>query len=917
MNLVQRALRKSLILETKHPLYILFCALALAALSIFFTMTGLGFQTSQKQLISGEQRLMQLSDQIDQFEDFDTFVVAIENRDTSRSLDFLHALLPLLEKDRGNYLEVFYRMDPKHFKPWALLYLKKKDLLDLRDNLQEHQTFIRNLVQSPTLTNFFRQINDEMTSRMVGELFTGFLESKGKKEPMDLDFLIRTLREMEEWLKGGNSFNSPWGSLLTKKSWDKESEEGYFWTEKKHYLLLFVTPAKKGSGFTKASHSLTALRKAIAETQATFPGMKAGVTGLQALDMDEMEVAFNDMSLATLLSLTGLVVLLFLFWRGFRRSILEIITLLVALALTFGLTTLFIGHLNILSISFAPMLLGLGVDYGVHWFARYREELEVKGASKKEALEVSMIKLGPGILLAGLSAALSFLPLALTGFKGLAELGIICSMGLVMATMTTLFLLPALILLFDQGANNPQTTLRPNGVRPLLKLTKGRSLVLFILSIVGFGLSLWGVGNVKFDLNMLHLQSKKAESVLWEKKLIEGSRRSSMYGVILARSLEEVRKKTEALEGLPTISEVQSVKDLLPEEQEEKIDSLKRMKPLLAGVELLSSPREPVNLSELDNILGRIRFKMLDSSQSEWGVNKPLETEMRQVRDLIDNLRVYFHSLEAARLSHRLQTFETALIADLNDKLDLIHANISTRPMRLEDLPRPLLQRFVGNDHLYPIRVFPAQNIWEPEFLGKFVHDLQTVDPDAIGDPVTLYVFTKAFRDACIKAAIYAAVFIFVFLFVTFRSIISALMAMTPLIGGTLWTFGLMHAFGINLNLANSIFLPLVVGAGVEYGIIIVQRWRQREEVKKDTVLPFSTGMGVILAGLTTTVGFGSLTISDHQGLFSLGVLTTIGSLAILAAAVLFLPVLLQFLTKFRLFHLGNKNLSRSKGYKL
>jgi predicted RND superfamily exporter protein len=237
--------------------------------------------------------------------------------------------------------------------------------------------------------------------------------------------------------------------------------------------------------------------------------------------------------------------------------------------------------------------------------------------------------------------------------------------------------------------------------------------------------------------------------------------------------------------------------------------------------------------------------------------------------------------------------------------------------MRLEDLPRPLLQRFVGNDHLYPIRVFPAQNIWEPEFLGKFVHDLQTVDPDAIGDPVTLYVFTKAFRDACIKAAIYAAVFIFVFLFVTFRSIISALMAMTPLIGGTLWTFGLMHAFGINLNLANSIFLPLVVGAGVEYGIIIVQRWRQREEVKKDTVLPFSTGMGVILAGLTTTVGFGSLTISDHQGLFSLGVLTTIGSLAILAAAVLFLPVLLQFLTKFRLFHLGNKNLSRSKGYKL
>ena len=896
MNLVQRVLQKILITQTSYSLLTLFVAGILAVLSIFYTVRHLGFQTSQKQLISPEHRLIRLSEQIDQFEDFDTFVVAIENRDTSRSLNFLRALVPLLEKDRENYLQVFYRMDPRLFRPWALLYLKKKDLLALRDNLQEHETFIRNLVQSPTLTNFFRQINEEMASRMVGELFTGFLDEKksDNKEPLDLDFLIRTLQEMEEWLEGDTSFTSPWGSLLTKKSWDNEAEEGYFWTEKKGYLLLFITPAKKGSGFSKATHSLMALRKTIAQTQAAFPGIQAGVTGLEALDMDEMGVALHDMSLATLLSLTGLVVLLVLFWRGFRRPILEIIALLIALALTFGLTTLFIGHLNILSVSFAPMLLGLGIDYGVHWFARFREEQETQGASKKEALEATMIKLGPGILLAGLSAALSFFPLALTGFKGLAELGIICSMGLVMATMTTLCLLPALILLFDKDVNQPHVSSSRNRVRPLFKLTKGRSLILFILGVVGSGLSLWGAGNVKFDLNMLRLQSQKAESVLWEKKLVEGSRRSSMYGVILARSLEEVQKKTIALEKLPTVSEVQSVKDLLPDEQEEKIDSLKRMKPLLVGIEPLSRPEDPVNPSELDNTFGRIHFKMLDSSQSRWGVSKPLATQMKQVRDLIDNLRERLHSMEASQLSHGLQTFEGALIEDLNDKLNLIRANVNTRPMRIEDLPRPLHERFVGKDHLYLIRVFPAQNIWEPELLGKFVHDLQTVDSDAIGDPVTLYVFTKAFRDACIRAALYAALFIFVMLLLTFRNFISTLMAMAPLIAGTLWTFGFIHCFGVNLNLANSIFLPLVVGAGVEYGIIIVQRWRQQDIA--GVALPFSTGQGVILAGLTTTVGFGSLTISDHQGLYSLGLLTMIGSLVILAAAILFLPSLLQLL---------------------
>jgi predicted RND superfamily exporter protein len=489
--------------------------------------------------------------------------------------------------------------------------------------------------------------------------------------------------------------------------------------------------------------------------------------------------------------------------------------------------------------------------------------------------------------------------LALTGFKGLVELGIICSMGLIMATMTTLCLLPALILMFDKPVYKAQSPSSPDKVRPLLRLTKGRALVLLILSAVGFGFSLWGAGKVKFDLNMLRLKSKRAESVLWERKLLESSKRSSMYGIVLARSLKEIQKKTRVLEALPTVSEVQSVKSLLPSEQKEKIDCLRRMKPLLAGIRSLPSPGNPVNLSELDNVLGRIRFKMLDLNHPQWGVSKPLETQLKEVRELIDQLRKRFHSIERSRLLNALHTFENALIQDLNDKLDLLRANVNTRPMQLEDLPKPLLQRFVGRKHLYLIRVFPTENIWEPELLGKFVHDLQTVDPDAIGDPVTLYVFTKAFRDACIKAALYAAVFIFILLAFIFRSFISTLMAMMPFVVGTAWTFGLMHSFGVDLNLANSIFLPFVVGAGVEYGIIIIQRWRQRVD-DGGAVLPQSTGMGIILAGLTTMVGFGSLTISEHEGIYSLGLLTTIGSLSILAAAVLFLPALLKLLTNFQ-----------------
>jgi len=370
-----------------------------------------------------------------------------------------------------------------------------------------------------------------------------------------------------------------------------------------------------------------------------------------------------------------------------------------------------------------------------------------------------------------------------------------------------------------------------------------------------------------------------------------------MSGEIMSRSLEEVRQKTKVLEALPTVSKVQSVEDLFPKDQEAKIEILRKLKPFLEGVGPFPGICSSVNPDELEKILGRIRFKMVDSSTSQWGANKPLQKEMIEVRSLIDQVRYRIHSGEYNRVRKDLDAFQKNLMQDLKDKLDILRANVNTRPMVLTDVPPNLLHRFVGRNSLYLVRIFPKEDIWEPSFLGRFVDDLRSVDQDAAGDPVTLYIFTQAFRNGCIKAALYAVAFIFTFVLITFRNLRKTFLVLTPLFVGTLWTLGFMHLFGINLNLANSIFLPLVVGAGVEYGIIIVYRWHQKERGKVGVVVPFSTAMGVILAGLTTTVGFCSLCVSSHQGIFSLGLLTTIGSLCILAASIFFLPALLQYLS--------------------
>jgi predicted RND superfamily exporter protein len=213
--------------------------------------------------------------------------------------------------------------------------------------------------------------------------------------------------------------------------------------------------------------------------------------------------------------------------------------------------------------------------------------------------------------------------------------------------------------------------------------------------------------------------------------------------------------------------------------------------------------------------------------------------------------------------------------------------------MTVKDIPIQLREQFFQGDK-YLIRIYPRESILEEGALARFVNDLQSVAPDVLGDPVYLYVFASAFKKACIAASVYALIAISVLLAFTLRSLRLMLISLIPLVVGTIWTVGIMGATGFDFNLANSIFMPLVVGAGVEYGVIILLRWREGESGHGR--LAFSTGKGVILAALTTTIGFGTLMISNHRGIFSLGFVAWAGSICVLVAALLILPATLSFL---------------------
>jgi hopanoid biosynthesis associated RND transporter like protein HpnN len=859
----------------------------------------LEMQTDQLELISRNHPLIRLTERLDPFKVRSPFTVVIEAPTPDRALAYLHALEPRIEADTVHFQEASYRVDADQMMKWGLLFLKESDLRRLQEQLDQSAELIQGLARQPDILSFLRIVNREMASNMVGELFTGFLMEGNtasdvgypNRKPMDLDVLIRTLESMSSYLKGSPEYKSPWASFFNGASLE---QEGYFWASQKRFLLIQVKPNNLGGPFDKSYEPLIRLRELIRETGASFPDVKAGVTGQKVINTDEMVAAMGDMAWATWLSLLGVWLIMIVFLRSIRRPFLELTSLGVALCWTFGWTTLFIGHFNILSLVFVPMLCGLGVDYGIHWFARYEEEERDASLDRKAVIRRVVQRVGPGIIHAALSTAFAFFPFVLTGFNGLVELGIISGMGILLGLLADLTVLPALVLLAGGRRKEKAATGGPPERGDLVHFSRrSAGLVLVGAGIISV-VCLVSAMRVSFDVNPLRLQNPNAESVIWEHKLIESSTRSTLFVSVLASSLDEAARKSKELEELPSVLETESILTVLPKRQEAKIELIRGTFPAIPDLPPDNPGHRSLNpdTGQLSTILERIGFKMQSEQAGKWGADKPLVEQMGRVKELTEELTGLLHG--GGDASQRLLDFQARFRQDMVRTMGLLKDGASAGPMRIEDIPQSIKDRFY-NDGSYLIRVYPKGSIWEKGALAGFVNEVRSVAPDAVGDPVSLFVFADAFRKACLTATLYALVAILILLIAPFRSLSLTLIAFTPLGVGALWTIGIMGASGVDFNLANGIFLPLVFGAGIEYAVIIVHRWREGR--MQPGRLPYSTAKGVILAALTTTTGFGALMISSHRGIFSLGYVAFVGSLCILVTAVLLLPAILRFRT--------------------
>jgi hypothetical protein len=551
------------------------------------------------------------------------------------------------------------------------------------------------------------------------------------------------------------------------------------------------------------------------------------------------------------------------------------------------------------------VVIGLGTDYGIYFLFRYREE-RVLGQTIVGALERTAARSGPAILLGALTAAVAFYILSIAEFRGIRDFGLISGTAILLAFLSMLTVFPAVLLLIERWQKAPR--LRPvpgrRDARLLDMRTSGpsqsqvpalASLVRYPKSIVAAtilvtGASLWAAPKVGFDYNLLNLQADGTESVVWERKAAAAAGRSVFAALSSAPSLATLEVKQAAFQRLSSVSDVQSALSVLPDQQAEKLAVLRRLATVADSIR--PGPPRALDLQALTRSLVTLQRRM-DLAKGKGGPAGPSEEVLaisRATAGLLQRLR----GDERGAVDVALGDYQARLAEDFAQQWQRLQRATRPTPITLADLPEELRRKFIGKSGQLLLQVYSRLDLWDRASQERFVDELRTVDPDVTGQPVVGYESTRLIERTFRLGLAYAFVLVAGIAALMIRRVRETVLAMVPLILGTLWTVALMQVAGLKFNLVNVWALPLIIGSAAEYGVNIVLRYLESPAHGGGPRLARSTVMGVVFNGLTTIAGFGSLLVAHHRGVWSLGLLLVIGSAATLAASLIVLPTLVH-----------------------
>lgn len=790
------------------------------------------------------------------FPDQDKTIVAVIEAAPEQGDDALQRLMATLSAN-PDFAKVYSMGSGEFFERNALLYLDPAQLDGLSTALETAQPFLGRLTEDPSLAGLFGLLQQAMTQ-------------PGAELPFALSTITDPISKTVNAADAGQSLPLSWQTLVAPM----DLSGG------KRFLMI-----KPGDKIADRAAVLK-VRSAIADLKLDAAhGVRVRLTGSIPMWLDEMDAAFDGAIFSAIASLVLVAGFLYAGLRSLNLVLSCLAALISGLILTAGFAVIGVGRLNLISIAFATLYIGIAIDYGVQYGMRYRE-LVARGLSSQDALTQTGGHFGEALVLCALATLVGFYAFIPTSYRGVAELGVIAGTGILIGAFTSLTLLPALIQKFPPAADSTKPLPMPRAVEWLgnlpIRHPRGVRRAAFVLALIGLASLPW----VKFDYNPMHLKPPHTESLEVFEDLAKGPE-SPLSASLLAPSAEQAEQLSKKLRALPEVGRVLSIESFVPAQQDDKLATLDSLN-LSLGV----SVPENLALKPIDLARDLAAITALRDAAHNYGNDAATKAAAAHLSETLDIWLKHTAAASAAEQTQRLSILRDSLLGAMPKLMRRLHRALNATPVTLADLPSDLRRQWVSADGQYRLDISPKENVNEDAALIRFADAISAAAPQATGAPVAYVAGARTVMGAFAQAFTGAFILIGLLLLVLLRSVKDTLRTLVPLVLGSLLLAAVSVVIDLRLNFANVIALPLLLGIGVDIGVVILWRARNATVDEKNPVMT-STGAAVAVSAFTTLTSFASLMLSAHRGMFSMGLLLTVGLLLYLACTFLVLPSLL------------------------
>ena len=854
--MIERTVARIVAAALRLPWLTVLLAIALTAGAVQYISTHFAITTDTSQLISSDLDWRQREQQFDAAfpQHSDTIEVVIDGTTPEVAEAAARKLNIALSAKVPKPIEAVRRHEGgAFFEKNGLLYLSLDEVKQTTENLIKAQPVLGTMAADPTLNGLAKALSF-VPQGVEAERATW----------ADYDKPLTVLSGAIDDVLAGRPSAFSWDELLTNTKPAPADLRRF----------LEVKPVLDFGDLQPGAEASDLIRETARQLDLTPEhGVRVRLTGSVPMADEEFGTVAEGLALNTLLTIAAVLVILWLALKSGRIIFAVIVSLFVGLALTAAVGLAMVGALNLISVAFAVLFVGIGVDFGIQFSVRYRHERHSLEALR-EALVAAGRNAGKPLALAAAATMAGFYAFLPTAYRGVSELGLIAGTGMVIAFLTSITLLPALLVLLNPPGEPDDVGYRM--LAPVDRFMARHRIAILAITAIAVAAGLPLLQRLTFDFNPINLRSDKVESVATFNDLMKDPATAPNTIDILTPSLADAKVLAEKIEHLPEVSRVVTLQSFVPDQQPEKLAVIQDAAGLL-GPSLDEPAAQPPPTDEAT------KATLRDAATGFADAAKKAGTSLIAARmaDVLGRL--------ADATPEQRAAVDRALMDGFKLRLSQIRTALGAEAVTLQSLPEDIVSDWTTKDGRARIQVAPTGDGNDNANLRRFATAVLAVAPEATGVPILIQESAKTVVTAFIQAGALALVSITLILYVALRRVSDVLMTLVPLLLAGVVTLELCVLLGLPLNFANIIALPVLLGVGVAFKIYYVLAWRDGET----SLLASSLTRAVLFSAMTTAVAFGSLFFSSHPGTSSMGELLALSLCTTLAAAVLFQPILM------------------------